>query len=66
MSKQMKQLAETIEAERQDKELIRLLDEVYEEEQFMREAQEYGYGNYSTSSNNYNMYMAIEYGYLAS
>ena len=66
MSKQMKQLVETIEAERQDKEIIKLLDEIYEEEQFMREAQEYGYGNYNKSSNNYNMYMAIEYGYLAS
>ena len=66
MSKQMKQLVETIEAERQDKEIIKLLDEIYEEEQFMREAQEYKYGSYSVSSNNYNMYMAVEYGYLAS
>lgn len=64
MSKQMKQLVETIEAERQDKELIKLLDEHYEEEQFMREAQEYGYGNYSKSSNNYNIYINIEYNYL--
>lgn len=66
MSKQMKQLVEAIEAEKQDKELIKLLDDVYEEEQFMREAQEYGYGNYKASSNIYNMYMAIEYEYLAS
>ena len=66
MSKQMRQLVETIEEERQDKEIIKLLDEINEEEQFMREAQEYGYGNYNASSNNYNMYMAIEYGYLAS
>jgi hypothetical protein len=61
----MKQLVETIEAERQDKEIIKLLDEIYEEEKFMREAQEYGYGNYKASSNNYNMYMNIEYGYIA-
>lgn len=66
MSKQMKQLVEIIEAERQDKELIKLLDEVYEEEQFMREAQEYRYDSYNKSSNNYNMYMAVEYSYLAS
>lgn len=66
MSKQMRQLVEAIEAERYEKETLRLLDEVYEQEQLDREAQEYGYGNYSKSSNNYNIYMAIEYGYLAS
>jgi len=64
MSKQLRQLTEALEAERQDKELIRLLDEAYEQEQLDREAIEYGYGNYSTSRNDYDMYMAVEYGYL--
>lgn len=62
MSKQQRLLEEAMEQDN----IIRLLDEVYEQEQLDREAQEYGYGNYSTSSNNYDMYMAIEYGYLAS
>ena len=66
MSKQMRQLVEAIDAERYEKETLRLLDEVYEQEQLDREAQEYGYGNYIKSRNNYEMYIAAEYGYLAS
>lgn len=60
MSKQQRLLEEAMEQDN----IIRLLDEVYEQEQLDREAQEYGYGDYSTSRNDYNMYMAIEYGYL--
>ena len=62
MSKQQRLLDDAMEQDN----IIKLLDDIYEEEQFMREAHEYGYYNHSTYSNNYNMYMAVEYGYLAS
>lgn len=61
MSKQQRLFEEAMEQDN----ILRLLDEAYEQEQLDREAQQYGYGNYYTSRYDYNMYMAIEYSYLA-
>lgn len=66
MSKQMKQLTEAMEQD----EIIRLLDETYEQERkefnMVREYAEYGYINNNRSTlNSINVYNAIEYGCFA-
>lgn len=66
MSKQMKQLTEAMEQDI----IIKLLDEVYEQERkeldMAREYQEYGYINNNRSTLNLiNIYNAIEYGCFA-
>ena len=64
MSKQMKDLDWAIEAERYEKETLRLLDEAYEQEQLAREAQQYGYDNIHSNIASRENYMAVEYSYL--
>lgn len=66
MSKQMKQLTEAMEQD----EVVRLLDEAYEQERkeidIAREYPEYGYINNNRSTlNSINIYNAIEYGCFA-